>query len=158
MLKKREKKGKGRSEKQEKEYEVNKTSGTIPGYLVLVTIWLAVVFRNTQKRGNTKNVYYSLFLVGVMLLFFPKDKNPFFLSFQLAREVIIDAFAFFFFHAVWILVAAFSADKNEGGRNAGSNRLTFFWYSLYVGYFSTEICSVNAVLPWNNNDNNNAPT
>ena len=32
MLKKREKKGKGRSEKQEKEYEVNKTSGTtIPG-------------------------------------------------------------------------------------------------------------------------------
>ena len=31
MLKKREKRGKGRSEKQEKEYEVNKTSGTIPG-------------------------------------------------------------------------------------------------------------------------------
>ena len=30
MLKKREKRGKGRSEKQEKEYEVNKTSGTIP--------------------------------------------------------------------------------------------------------------------------------
>ena len=34
MLKKREKKGKGRSEKQEKEYEVNKTSGTIPGAVV----------------------------------------------------------------------------------------------------------------------------
>jgi|TARA_X000000368_G_scaffold411753_2_gene397110 hypothetical protein len=31
MLKKREKRGKGRSEKQEKEYEVHKTSGTIPG-------------------------------------------------------------------------------------------------------------------------------
>ena len=35
MLKKREKRGKGRSEKQEKEYEVNKTSGTIPGTMVL---------------------------------------------------------------------------------------------------------------------------
>ena len=36
-----------------------------------------VVFRNKERKH--KNVYYSLFLVGVMLLFFPKDKNPFFL-------------------------------------------------------------------------------
>ena len=86
--------------------------------------------------------FYSLFALD----FLPKDKKPPRLS------LLGDTFAalvdfFFFFQACWILVAAFSADKKEGGRNAGNKRFTFFWYSLYVGYFPAVICSVNAVDP-----------
>lgn len=87
------------------------------------------------------NFFYSLFVLD----FLPKDKKPPRLS--LLGDTFAALVDFFFFQACWILVAAFSADKKEGGRNAGNKRFTFFWYSLYVGYFPAVICSVNAVDP-----------
>jgi len=100
------------------------------------------IVNNYTKYAKGMILFYSLFVLD----FLPKDKKPPRLS------LLGDTFAalvdfFFFFQACWILVAAFSADKKEGGRNAGNKRFTFFWYSLYVGYFPAVICSVNAVDP-----------
>ena len=58
MLKKREKRGKGRSEKQEKEYEVHKTSGTIPG--AGNNMIGSSFYKHTKKRKHKKRVLFTL--------------------------------------------------------------------------------------------------